>query len=56
MSKKKFPLGAYAMAYTSTTKNMKSRSVPAIAFAESNEIGGDYFMSLYIGKNFHSYD
>ena len=33
---------------------MEARSIPAIALRESNDFGGDYFMSLILGKRFHS--
>ena len=54
-SKEKIAWGSYAMAYTQTSNNMQSRSIPAIALCESNERGGHYFMSLYSGKEIHSY-
>ena len=56
MQRKRIPFGAYAMVYTSTSNDMKARSVPAIALSESNDIGGFYFMSLYTGKKIHGYD
>jgi len=48
------PFGAYVMAFTGTENNMTARSVPSIALRESNEAGGQYFMSLNTGKRFHS--
>ena len=47
--------GSYALVYTSTSNDMKSRAVPAIALKRSNNAGGHYFMSLYSGKRIHGY-
>lgn len=44
MRKSRIPFGSYAMVYTSTSNDMKARSVPAIALVESNNLGGCYFM------------
>eukprot|EP00957_Ditylum_brightwellii_P028863 2180737-Ditylum_brightwellii.AAC.1 len=49
-SKNKFGYGKYAMVYTETRNNMNTRAVPAIALTESNDQGGNYFMSLYTGR------
>ena len=43
------------MAYVRTKNNLKARSVPVIALSESNDNGGHYFMSLFMGKRIHSY-
>ena len=55
MSITRIPFGAYALAYTQTTNNMKTRSVPGIALSESNVKGGQYFMPLYTGKRIHAF-
>ena len=47
MSINRIPFGSYAIAYTQTSNDMKTRGVPAIALSESNEKGGHYFLSLY---------
>ena len=52
---RRIPFGAYAMAYTQTSNDMKTRAVPGIALAESNKKGGQYFMSLYTGKRIHAF-
>ena len=55
LSKKRIEFGAYAMVHVGTNNNMKRRSVPGIALRASNESGGYFFMSLYTGKQLHSY-
>ena len=55
LSKDIIVFGAYALVYTDTTNDMKSRAVPAIALRRSNNAGGHYFMSLYSGKRIHGY-
>ena len=50
MNIKRLPFGAYAMAYTQTSNNMQTRSVPGIALSEANEKGRQFFMSLYTGE------
>ena len=52
---KRLYFGAYAMVHVDASKNMKKRSVPAIALRISNNAGGFYFMSLCTGKRIHSY-
>lgn len=54
-SRKRISFGSYAMVYIGTTNRMKARSVPGIALRESNQWGGQYFMSLYTGKRLHSF-
>ena len=55
LSKDIIVFGAYALVYTDTINNMKSRAVTAIALKQSNNTGGHYCMSLYSGKRIHSY-
>ena len=55
LSKDIIVFGVYALVYTDTINNMKSRYVPAIALKQSNNVGGHYFMSLYSGKKIHGY-
>ena len=50
MTKKRIPFGCYAMVYTSTTNNMKSRGVEGIALNDAGPKGGTYFMNLETGK------
>ena len=47
-SKPTISFGSYALVYTQTTNDMKTRSVPGIALRASNNAGGHYFMSLWI--------
>ena len=54
LSIKRITLGAYALAFVNSDNNMNSMSVPALSLSESNTTEGNYFMSLFIGKNFHS--
>ena len=54
-SKPKISFGSYALVYTQTTNDMKTRAVPGIALRASNSAGGHYFMSLYSGKRIHGY-
>ena len=42
------------MMYTGTENNMNSRTVPVISLKESNDMNGQYFMSLNTGKRIHS--
>ena len=42
------------MVYTGTENNMNSRTVPAISLKESNDMNGQYAMSLITGKISHS--
>ena len=55
MSIKRIPFGSYALVYTQTSNDMKSRSVPSIALSEANEKGGHFFMSLYTGQKIHGF-
>ena len=55
MKIKRIAFGGYALCYTQTSNNMKSRSVPGIALSEANEKGGHLFMSLYTGQKIHAY-
>ena len=55
MKIKRIPFGGYAVAYTQTSNDMRTRGTPAIALSESNNKGGQYFMSLYSGKKIHAY-
>ena len=55
LSKDIIVFGAYALVYTDTNNNMKSRAVPGVALRRSNNAGGHYFMSLYSGKRIHGY-
>ena len=52
----KIAFGSYAQVYATTTNNMKSRCIPAIALKPSNEWGGHFFMSLWTGKRIHGYN
>ena len=51
---KRIPFGSYVLVYVGTKNNMQARSVPAIALSESNESGGNFFMSILTGKRLHS--
>ena len=42
------------MVYTGTQNNMNSRTVPIISLKESNDMNGQYLMSLNTGKRIHS--
>ena len=53
LEKKMIVFGSYALVYTRTTNNNKTRAVPAIALRRSNNAGGHYFMSLHSGKRIH---
>ena len=53
-NRKIIPFGGYVMTYTGTENNMNSRTVPAISLKESNDMNGQYFMSLNTGKRIHS--
>ena len=55
MTVKRIPFGGYALTYTQTSNDMKARGTPGIALSESNQKGGQYFMSLYTGKVIHAY-
>ena len=55
MSLKRIGFGSYALAYAGTNNNMEERSVPSIALSQSNQTGGNFFMSLDTGKRFHSH-
>ena len=55
LSKGIISFGSYALVYTDTSNNMKSRAVPAIGLRRSNNAGCHYFMSLYSGKRIHGY-
>ena len=55
LSRKMITFGTYALVYTGTSNNMKSRAVPGIALRRSNNAGGHYFMSLHSGKRIHGY-
>ena len=48
-------LGAYALVYSGTANNMKSRAVPVIDLRRSNSAGGYYFMSLHSSIRIHGY-
>ena len=54
VSVKRVPFGSYVLTYVGTKNNMQARSVPAIALSESNESGGNFFMSILTGKKLHS--
>ena len=54
-SKPTISFGSYALVYTQTTNDMKTRSVPGIALRASNNAGGHYFMNLYSRKGIHGY-
>ena len=56
MNKKRLPFGSYAVVYSSTTNNMKSRGIEAIALSDVGNGGGHYFMNLATGKQIHGYD
>lgn len=56
MSKEWLPFGAFAVVYTSTSNNMKSRGVDAISLSEVGLSGGQYFMSLETGAKIHGYE
>lgn len=48
--------GSHAMVFIGTNNKMDTRSVPAIALNPSNQHDDHYFMSLYSGKQIHSYN
>ena len=54
-SKLRISFGSYAQVFDSTDNSMNKRSLPAIALKPSNNKGGYYFMSLYTGRQIHSY-
>ena len=56
LKRKIITFGTYALIYTTTSNNMKSRAVPGIALRRSNSAGGHYFMSLHSGKRIHGYN
>ena len=56
LKKKMITFGTYALIYTGTSNNMKSRAVLGIALRRSNSAGGHYFMSLHSGKRIHGYN
>jgi len=47
--------GSYVVLYTTTTNDMKRRSVPCIALNLTNSFGGHNFMSLKSGRKLHGY-
>ena len=47
--------GSYVVLYTTTTNDMKRRSVPCIALNPTNNFGGYNFMSLESGRKLHGY-
>ena len=47
--------GSYVVLYTTTTNDMKHRSVPCIALNPTNNFGGHNFMSLETGRKLHGY-
>ena len=55
MKTKRIPFGSYAMCYTQTSNDMKTRAVPGVALSEANEKGGQYFMNLHTGKRIHAF-
>ena len=55
LARKMITFGSYAVVYTGTSNNMKSRAVPGIALRRSNNAGGHYFMSLDSVKRIHGY-
>ena len=55
LSKPKIYFGSYALVYTNTSNDIKTRDVPGIALRSSNSAGGHYFMSLYSRKRIHGY-
>ena len=44
---------SYDLLYIGTKNLTKRINIPAIALRDSNEYGGNYFMSLHIGKHIH---
>ena len=55
LKRKIITFGTYALVYTGTSNNMKSRAVPGIALRRSNSSGGHYYMSLHSGKGIHGF-
>ena len=55
LSKSRLPCWTYALAYSSTTNDMKARSVPAIALHYDKGKGGMRFMSLLSGRKIHAH-
>ena len=55
-NRKRNTFGIYAIIYTGTGNNMNSRRVPVISLKESNDMNGQYVMSLYTGKRLQSKD
>ena len=54
LNNKRIAFGSYALAYLGTDNKMNYRSTPSIALSESNQTGGNFFMSLQSGQKFHS--
>ena len=53
LNNKRIAFGSYALAYLGTDNKMNYRSTPSIALSESNQTGGNFFMSLQSGKKFN---
>ena len=51
-SKPMISFSLYALVYTQTSNDIKSRAVPGIALKTPNNTGGHYFMRLYSGKEY----
>jgi len=54
LNHKRITFGSYALAYSGTDKKINSRSTPSIALSESNQTGGNFFLSLQSGQKLHS--
>jgi len=52
--RKRIPFGGYDMVYIGTENNINSKTVPVISLKESNDMNGQYAMSLITGKISHS--
>ena len=56
MKHKHITFGSYAMVYVTTKNTMTRRCILSIALNPSNQHGGHYFMSLFMGKRLNSYN
>ena len=53
-NRKIISFGGYTTIWTCTENNMNSRTVPVISLEESNDMNGQYVISLNTGKILHS--
>ena len=53
-NRERIPFDWYVMVYIGTESNMNNRTVPVISLNTSNDMNGQYFMSLNTGKRLYN--